>query len=152
MIDGVIITDLNKRTDERGWLVELFRSDEIDEEIGPVMAYVSESLPGKARGPHEHLRQTDYFCFFGPSTFKVYLWDNRKGSKSYGEKVTFLAGEDEPRSVVIPPGVVHAYKNVGPVPGLVFNGPNRLYAGEGKKEAVDEVRHEDMPETGYTLD
>jgi hypothetical protein len=28
--------------------------------------------------------------------------------------------------------VVHAYRNVGDVPGLVFNAPNRLYVGWGK--------------------
>ena len=43
-------------------------------------------------------------------------------------------------AVWIPPGVVHAYRNVGTIPGLVFNSPNRLYAGYGKREPVDEIR------------
>lgn len=43
---------------------------------------------------------------------------------------------------------------LGPVPGLwyVFNGPNRLYAGEGKKEPVDEIRHEVAPGSPLRLD
>jgi len=38
------------------------------------------------------------------------------------------------------------------VPGWVFNGPNRLYAGQGKREPVDEIRHEHDPNSPYQLD
>jgi len=55
-------------------------------------------------------------------------------------------------AVIIPPGVVHAYRNVGSVPGLVFNGPNKLYKGLERKELVDEIRHEDDPNTRFRLD
>jgi dTDP-4-dehydrorhamnose 3,5-epimerase len=54
--------------------------------------------------------------------------------------------------LIIPPGVVHAYRNVGSEPGLVFNCPNRLYRGPGKKEPVDEIRHEDRPDNLFRLD
>ncbi|MBI5598568.1 MAG: dTDP-4-dehydrorhamnose 3,5-epimerase family protein [Deltaproteobacteria bacterium] len=152
MIEGVVIKALTPHKDQRGWLAEVFRADETDESIKPLMAYVSVTLPGVARGPHEHRHQTDWFAFAGPSNFKVYLWDNRAGSKTYGQREVFSAGEDEPRVVVIPPGVVHAYKNVGPVPGFAFNSPNRLYRGYGKKEDVDEVRHEDRPGSLFIID
>jgi dTDP-4-dehydrorhamnose 3,5-epimerase len=56
-----------------------------------------------------------------------------------------FAGEDAPRSLVIPRGIVHAYRNIGGGQGMVLNFPNRLYAGEGKKEPVDEIRHEVDP-------
>ena len=42
----------------------------------------------------------------------------------------------------MPKGVVHAYQNIGDVEGIVINCPNRLYAGAGRKEKVDEIRHE----------
>jgi dTDP-4-dehydrorhamnose 3,5-epimerase len=48
--------------------------------------------------------------------------------------------------------VIHACKNVGATPGWVFNGPNRLYAGPGKREPVDEIRHEDQTASAYRLD
>jgi dTDP-4-dehydrorhamnose 3,5-epimerase len=54
--------------------------------------------------------------------------------------------------VIVPPGVVHAYKNVGIENGLVFNAPDRLYAGEGKKSPVDEVRHEEVEDSPFLLD
>ena len=151
-IDGVQVKDLGKHEDSRGWLVELFRNDELAGEYRPVMSYISETLPGVARGPHEHRDQADLFCFLGPSTFRVYLWDARKDSKTHGCKMVLDAGETSPRSVIIPPGVVHAYKNVGPKSGWVVNLPNKLYAGEGRKEPVDEIRHESDTDTLYTLD
>lgn len=151
-IHDVVVKPLSKYLDERGWLAELFRADELDSGIMPVMAYISMTQPGVARGPHEHVEQTDYFCFIGPSNFKVYLWDNRKDSPSYGLKQVMYAGVDLPMMLVVPPGVVHAYKNVGIDNGIVFNGPNKLYAGAGKKLPVDEIRHEEAVGSQFVLD
>lgn len=138
----MIINRLAKRSDSRGWLVELFRQDELSIEFHPVMSYVSSTDPGITRGPHEHRYQADYFCFFGPSTFRLFLWDNRPGSPSYGQKCHFDFGEGSMASVLVPPGVVHAYKNMGSTSGLVYNAPNKLYAGAGRTEPIDEIRHE----------
>ena len=151
-IGGVIIRELKKYTDQRGWLIELFRQDELDTEVYPVMSYISETKPGIARGPHEHVDQTDYFGFIGPSDFDLYLWDNRKNSPTYMKKIVTRLGASKPAIAIVPPGVVHAYRNVGEVPGIVFNAPNRLFAGEGKKEPVDEIRHEDEPDSKFQLD
>jgi len=151
-IDGVVIRPLRRFADSRGWLIELFRSDELDPANFPAMAYVSETLPGAARGPHEHREQADCFGFVGPGEFKLYLWDTRPRSPTCGHRQALLAGESSPLAVIVPPGVVHAYKNVGSAPGLVFNSPNRLYAGPGKKSPVDEIRHEDLPDSPFVLD
>jgi len=151
-IEGVVVRGLKKFVDERGWLAELFRQDEISEDVYPVMSYISMTLPGVTRGPHEHLEQTDYFCFLGPSNFKLVLWDNRKESSTYMNKMVLFVGEDNPKAVIIPPRVVHAYKNVGGKPGIVLNFPNKLYAGWGKKEKVDEVRYEGDPNSIFKVD
>jgi dTDP-4-dehydrorhamnose 3,5-epimerase len=151
-IEGVIWKPLKKFHDQRGWLAELFRHDELAAEFHPVMAYISATEPGVARGPHEHVDQADCFCFLGPSNFKMYLWDNRPKSRTYLAMQTDIVGIDKPMLLIIPPGVVHAYKNVGRDPGLVFNCPNRLYKGERKKEPVDEIRHEDDATSPYQLD
>jgi len=151
-IDGVIIRELRKHHDRRGWLVELFRHDELPQELHPAMSYVSMTKPGAARGPHEHKDQADLFCFLGPSTFRLYLWDNRTDSPTYGESFVIDVGEERYVLVVVPAGVVHAYMNIGSVNGLVFNAPNRLYAGEGRKEPVDEIRHEDDPASRFRID
>lgn len=151
-IADVVVRPLKKFTDHRGWLTEIYRNDEVEPKYQPVMMYVSETLPGVARGPHEHVDQTDIFGFIGPSTFKLYLWDARQDSPSAGKRMTLLVGVENPTAVLIPPGVVHAYKNVGDVPGWVMNCPNQLYAGEGKKGPVDEIRHEDLPDSPFVLD
>lgn len=151
-IEGVLVRDLKKFTDERGWLIEVFREDELDKKYMPRMGYVSMTNEGVVRGPHEHVDQTDLFAFLGPSTFLITLWDNRAGSPSLGKKQVIRAGEDNPKSVIIPPGVVHAYKNVGNKPGMVVNLPNRLYAGRGKNGPVDEIRHEDREDSLFRVD
>ena len=151
-IDGVICQPLRLFHDARGWLCELFRHDELPAEFHPAMAYISETAPGVARGPHEHVEQADCFCFLGPSNFKVTMWDNRRGSATYGARQVEVVGADRPALLVVPAGVVHAYQNVGAVPGLVFNCPNRLYRGPDKKAPVDEVRHEDDPASPFRLD
>jgi dTDP-4-dehydrorhamnose 3,5-epimerase len=151
-IDGVVVRDLRMYQDKRGWLTEIYREDELADQYHPRMAYISMTYPDIARGPHEHVDQADNFAFLGPSTFKVYMWDGRKSSPTRGHKQVIVAGEDAPKSIVIPAGVVHAYKNVGGKPGLVVNCPNRLFAGVGKKHPVDEIRYEEGPDTIYTLD
>ncbi len=107
-IAGVILRPLQKYVDGRGWLCELFRHDEMPAEFHPVMAYVSMTEPGVPRGPHEHVEQADCFAFLGPSSFKLYLWDNRPASSSFHVRQTVVVGQDNPAVVIIPPGVVHA--------------------------------------------
>jgi dTDP-4-dehydrorhamnose 3,5-epimerase len=150
-IEGVVVRDLKYHRDERGWLTELFRHDEIEKDVCPVMAYISMTSPGMKRGPHEHREQTDYFAFFS-SRFRLVLWDGREGSPTYMNRMTLMIGEEDPKCVIIPPRVVHAYENVGGVEGLVVNLPNRLFAGRGKGGPVDEVRYEDDPDSPYRMD
>ena len=151
-IDGVIIRELHRHDDARGWLTELFRRDEIPAEYHPAMSYLSMTRPGVARGPHEHADQSDLFCFVGPATFRLYLWDNRPGAPTFGKAYRGEFGEERRALVIVPPGVVHAYKNISAIEGLVFNAPNRLYAGEGRTQAVDEIRHETDPGSPFRID
>jgi dTDP-4-dehydrorhamnose 3,5-epimerase len=152
LIAGVVVRDLVKHLDDRGWLSELYRTDEVEQQYHPVMSYISMTHPGIARGPHEHVDQADLFAFIGPSDFKVYLWDNRPSSPTYRKRQTVFAGENAPRTIIIPPGVVHAYRNVGGKTGMVVNLPNRLFAGQGRASAVDEIRHEDDSSSPFQLD
>jgi len=151
-IDGVLWRPLKKYHDGRGWLCELFRHDDLPVEFHPVMAYISATEPGVARGPHEHVDQADCFCFLGPSNFKVYLWDNRPTAATYRRREVEVVGADRPMLLVIPAGVAHAYRNVGSEPGVVFNCPNRLYKGPGRKDPVDEIRHEEDHNSPFKLD
>lgn len=150
-IKDIIIKDLIKNTDSRGWLIELFRNDEIDDHVSPVMSYISMTNPGIVRGPHEHIEQTDYFCFVG-FKFRLMLWDNRRESDTYLNKMILEMNDNDHKIVIVPPGIVHVYKNIGKGPGCVFNFPNRLYAGPGKKDKVDEIRYENDPNSPFNID
>ena len=151
-IHDVVVYPLRKFVDERGWLCELFRHDEIAAEFYPVMAYISVTEPNTQRGPHEHFEQADLFCFLGTSNFKLRLWDNREDSPTFMNVMTLFVGADNAQAIIIPKGIVHAYKNVGSEKGVVINCPNRLYMGAGKKEEIDEIRHEDDPDTIFRID
>ena len=140
-LPGVIVRPMRKFADSRGWLTELFRDDELPEGFKPTMGYVSMTHAGVARGPHEHVEQSDGFAFLS-GKFEITLWENRPGKGRV--KHVLYGGEENPVFLVVPPGVVHAYRNVGDGDAVVFNFPDRLYAGWGKKEPVDEIRHEDI--------
>ncbi len=149
-IDGVTVRSLRAFSDERGWLMEIFRRDEPDGASEPAMGYVSLTHAGIARGPHEHRDQTDRFAFFD-GHYTVFLWDARSSSLTFGKRMVFKAGREAPKLVIIPPGVVHAYRNDGDTDALVTNFPDTLYAGEGKREEVDEIRHEERDNTPFQM-
>lgn len=146
-MEGFEIRELTVHEDRRGWLAEIFREDETD--YRPVMSYISVTRPGLLRGPHEHTDQADYFCFIGK--FRLYVWDNRGGSSTYGEKKV-IDTNGTPTVVVVPAGIVHAYRNTGDSDGLVLNMPDRLFMGEGKTGPVDEIRHEDDPSSPFRIE
>jgi len=150
MIKGVVIKELKKNEDERGWLIEVFRNDEVN--YRPVMSYVSKTLPGVVRGPHEHIFQSDCFIFVGPGDFELHLWDRRDKSTTKGEYVKIKGGEKNPLMVIVPPGVVHGYKCVSDTPAFSINFPDKLYKGVGKKEEVDEIRWETDPHSPYKIE
>lgn len=162
-IEGVVVKCLEKHIDDRGWLAEIWRCDEPPlfwrcreqpNKDPVVMGYMSMTKPGTVRGPHEHVHQTDYFCFPGPACFRVFLWDNRQQtpnfSRTYGKKT--IVTVVHPALIVVPPGVVHAYCNIDTCDGLVINMPDRLYKGCYRENPVDEIRHEADPASPFKID
>jgi len=148
MIKGVEIKKLKINSDNRGWLTEVFREDEINHR--PVMSYISQTKPDVIRGPHEHQKQSDFFIFL-IGKFRLYLWDNREGAKNYRKLKTLDVGYNNPVSVLIPTGVVHAYKCISEYPGLVINLPDKLFKGENKLEEVDEIRWEGRKDSPFII-
>ena len=51
--------------------------------------------------------------------------------------------------ILIPPGIVHGYKNISEDLGMVINYPDKLYKGWNKEEEVDEIRHEEKEDNFY---
>jgi dTDP-4-dehydrorhamnose 3,5-epimerase len=150
MIEGVKIKDLKRFNDDRGWLTEIYRQDELD--YKPGMSDIRLTKPGVVRGPHEHVYQSDCFVFVGPGDFELHLWDRREGSSTYKEYLNIKVGESSPKLVIVPPGVVHGYKCVSKIDALSINFPDKLYKGIDKKEEIDEIRWEADLESPYKID
>jgi dTDP-4-dehydrorhamnose 3,5-epimerase len=150
MIFGVIIKPIKKNFDDRGWLAEFFRNDEVD--FVPAMSYFSYSKFGAVRGPHEHTYQSDYFVFVGPGDFELHLWDRRDNSETKDEFMKIVVGDSNPCFAIIPPGVVHGYKSVSEGGAFSINLPDKLYKGVNKQDQeVDEIRWEKDENSPYKI-
>jgi dTDP-4-dehydrorhamnose 3,5-epimerase len=125
MIEGVKVKKLRLIPDERGYLMEILRSDwEEYETFGQV--YVTTAYPGVVKAWHYHQLQTDHFtCVHGMA--KVVLYDSREDSPTYREVNEFFIGHLNPCLVKIPPLVMHGFKSVGQDLALIVNVPTELY-------------------------
>lgn len=125
MIDGVIVKPLKPIADERGYLMEIFRSDDpFFEKFG--QSYLTVVYPGVVKGWHFHKLQVDHFCGV-KGMAKVVLYDDREGSATRGEVNEFFMGEKNPILLRIPTGVLHGMKGVGTEPALIINTPSEPY-------------------------
>ena len=134
MIQGVEIKQLTRHADERGYLMELVRSDDaIFSKFG--QCYVSMNYPGVVRAWHWHKKQDDFFVVV-KGMIKVGLFDMREGSPTRGEAGEYYLGDNNNIVLKIPPGVAHGYKTVGTEPSLLVNFPSEIY----NREEPDEYR------------
>jgi dTDP-4-dehydrorhamnose 3,5-epimerase len=125
LIDGVVVKPLRVIPDERGFLMEMLRSDdEVFEKFG--QAYITACYPGVVKGWHYHKKQTDHFvCVKGMA--KVVLFDGREDSPTYRQVQEFFIGERNPVLLKIPRMVMHGFKAVGTEMAMIINFPTELY-------------------------
>jgi dTDP-4-dehydrorhamnose 3,5-epimerase len=134
MIDGATIRRLPVIPDERGFLMEIFRSDDPEfQAFGQV--YLSVVYPGVVKGWHYHKAQTDHFCVV-KGMAKVVLLDRREGSPTHGEVNEFFLGERNPAILTIPNLVLHGMKGIGVEPAYLINIPDVPY----RRDDPDEFR------------
>jgi dTDP-4-dehydrorhamnose 3,5-epimerase len=125
MIEGVRVRRLRLIPDERGYLMELMRSD-WEEFVKFGQVYVTAVYPGVVKGWHYHKLQTDHFvCIQGMA--KVVLHDAREGSPTYGEVSEFFMGRLNPIMLTIPRGVFHGFKGISEDMTLIVNVPTEVY-------------------------
>ena len=74
--------------------------------------------------------------------FVFFLWDDCPGSAKAAKGWSIDTGAASPSRIYVPRGVVHAYRNTGTVPGIVVTVTSLLFQGEGRRDPVDEIRHE----------
>lgn len=143
-IDGVVLKPLKVAADERGWLMEILRSDDrIFNKFGQV--YITTAYPGVVKGWHLHKIQTDNFtCIHG--MMKVVLYDTRKDSPTFGNLMELFIGEKNPMLVSVPPFVYHGFKCIGAETAYFLSVPTEPY----NYSTPDEYRlPPDTPEIPY---
>jgi dTDP-4-dehydrorhamnose 3,5-epimerase len=129
LIDGVKVTPYSLWPDDRGYFLEVARLGQ-----GPTVAYPRESTQisaalsysGTIKAFHFHKHQTD--CWVPvQGMFQVALVDLRKEASTYGVRNTLYVGTLRPWQIIIPPGVAHGYKVIGPEPAMLVYLTDRFY-------------------------
>ncbi len=125
MIEGVQLKKLKPIADDRGFLMEVLRSDEeIFDRFG--QCYVTVVHPGIVKGWHYHKKQYDHFvCLNGIA--KVVLYDPREESSTRNEVNEFILSLEAPLMVKIPPYVFHGFTAEGNQDAMILNLPTELY-------------------------
>lgn len=136
MINGVEIKQLRTIKDDRGWLMEMLRSDDkIFTKFG--QCYITMCLNGVAKGWHYHKLQSDNFtCVFGKALLVMY--DDRNDSETKGEIMEVVLEDpsmENPLLVKIPPFVLHGFTSLTEQARIV-NVPDLPY----NRESPDEYR------------
>ena len=131
-IDGVVIKNLKVIPDERGWLMEILRSDDkIFTNFGQV--YITTAYPAVVKGWHYHNKQDDNFrCIRG--MMKVALYDGREDSPTNGTVMELFSGVKNPVLIHVPPGIYHGFKAVGTETAYFLNVPTLPYNYEEPDE------------------
>jgi len=125
LIEGVQVKKLRLLPDERGYLMEMLRSD-WPEFMRFGQAYVTCCYPGVYKAWHYHKLQWDFFvCVSGMA--KVVLYDSRDGSSTGGMVNEFHIGHLNPLLLKIPPMVYHGFTAEGGQAALIINIPTQLY-------------------------
>ena len=125
-IHGVRTKPLRLVPDERGWLLEMLRSDdrELFTTFGQV--YASATYPGAVKAWHYHRVQVDNFvCVAG--MVKLVLIDTRPDSPTNGAINEFFVGTQNPLLVQVPNLVYHGWKCISPETAIVVNVPTEPY-------------------------
>ena len=126
-IHDIKIKRLKVIPDERGFLMEILRKDDIEffNDFGQV--YISGVNSGAIKAWHYHKKQTDCVaCIKG--LIKLVIYDGRVDSPTYGMLEEFFIGELNPMLVKIPKGCYHGWKGIDKDVSLVVNCPDKLYS------------------------
>ena len=104
---NIEIFDLDKKSDERGWLIEVLGGElpEDCKEFGQL--HVSVAYPGKVRGNHYHTRKVEWFCV--PTGKGLLILKDQET----GETQEVMMGVNNLKTIKIEPGTIHAIKNIG---------------------------------------
>jgi dTDP-4-dehydrorhamnose 3,5-epimerase len=132
LIAGVRLDRLLVHPDDRGYFLELQRLGRgLAAEFPAASTQISAALsyPGTIKAFHYHLHQTDCWNTI-KGLMQVALVDLRLASPTFGLRNTMYLGPMRPWQVLIPPGVAHGYKVIGPEEAMLVYMTDRFYNPE----------------------
>ncbi len=119
MIDGVVITPLNRFEDERGMVLHMLRREwDVFEDFGEV--YFSTVNPGVVKGWKRHKRMVQNFAV-PMGNAKFVLFDDREDSPTRGEVQDVTLGEDNYVLLTLPTMIWYGFARNGEAPVLIAN-------------------------------
>ncbi|MFC2169226.1 dTDP-4-dehydrorhamnose 3,5-epimerase family protein [Acidobacteriota bacterium] len=132
MIDGVKTKPLRAIPDERGKVMEIFRSDDgLFSKFGQV--YMTTTYPDVIKAWHLHEEQTDNIsCIQG--MIKMALYDARPHSSTFKEINQLYLGVYNPLLVQIPANIYHGWMCVSQEEAIIINVPTEVYNYEKPDE------------------
>ena len=119
MIQGVIVKEMKRISDDRGRIMHLLKSSEnVMDNVGEV--YCSTVYPGIVKGWHGHHKmQLNYIVIKG--MIKFVLYDERKDSPTFGKIQEISMGEHNYVRVTVPPKVWNGFMGLGTEEAMVIN-------------------------------
>ncbi len=113
------IKELKIHSDERGWLVEMLKRNEIKEDIKQI--YVATIKPGYVRGNHYHLKRIEWFMII-KGKVEFCLEDIKTK-----ERVCLKLSSKKPEVITVFPKIAHAVKNIGKETSYLVSAQNTIY-------------------------
>ena len=118
-IEGVKITPLKIISDDRGSVMHMMRNDsKVFDKFGEI--YFSTIFKGKIKAWHLHKQATlNYACVYGE--VKLVLFDERKGSSTFGEYQELLLSLKNYNLITIPPNIWNGFKGCNDQFSIIAN-------------------------------
>lgn len=119
MIDGLIIKQLKKFSDERGAVMHMLRSDDpLFSQFGEI--YFSVVNPGVVKAWKKHKKMTQHFAV-PKGKIQLVVYDDRTKSESYKKIEIIDIGENNYCLVKIPSLVWYGFKGISSEPAIIAN-------------------------------
>jgi len=118
-IEGVKITPLKIFSDDRGSVMHMLRNDsKIFDKFGEI--YFSTIFKDKIKAWHLHKEATlNYACVYGE--VQLVLFDERKGSSTFGEYQELILSLKNYSLITIPPNIWNGFKGLSDKFSIIAN-------------------------------
>lgn len=125
-IDGVVSREVRHVVRDHGVITENYRTEWDPTGLPLVQVYQSRLFPGALGAWSCHAKAIDRL-FVNQGHVKIVLFDGREDSPTANQLMEIYVGDARPTFLVVPPGVWHGLRNLGPADALMLNFPTAAY-------------------------